>query len=446
MMAIRDIVTRRDIRSFILESWSVSWPMILIMFFEFLVSLVDIFIAGRVGKEIQATYGFVIQIYFVFIIMGSALSIGTVAVIARLFTSGDGRSFSQAVTSTSIISCIVGGIFGIGGIIFTPEIISIVNIPSPLKPLAIPLGRIYAAGLVFHYVLITTNSILRASKRVKTSLITMAIVCAINIGGNFFFVFHTPLGYKGIALSTAVSVFIGSIINLWHIRKFTTTVKEFSLTIVKKIVNIGWPSGVLQVSWQLHSMVLFLILSTLPYHSVEVLAALTAGIRIESAIFLPAIAFNMANSVIVGNLLGEGKRDDAFRAGIVTALLGMAVVVIITVIVMVHARWIAAHLSTNEVVVNETVKYLYIIMLSEPCMALWVIFGGGLNGAGDTRSVMKNVVLTLWLVRIPLSYLFVVHLGYGAPSVWWVMNLSQFLMALFMVRRYVQKKWFMISP
>lgn len=269
----------------------------------------------------------------------------------------------------------------------------------------------------------------------------MAIVCVVNMGLNFFFVFHTPLGYKGIALSMVLSVFMGSIINVFRIRKFMVPGKEFSLEILKRIVSIGWPSGLLQISWQLHSMVLFLILSTLPRNSIEILAALTTGTRIESAIFLPAMAFNMANGVIVGNLLGEEKKEDAFRAGIVTALLGITIVVVLTAIVMVNARWIASHLSNNELVINETVKYLYIVMLSEPFMALWVILSGGLNGAGDTKGVMMVVALTLWLVRIPLGYLFIVVLGYGAASLWWVMNLSQFLMSLFMTHRYMRKKW-----
>jgi Na+-driven multidrug efflux pump len=188
-------------------------------------------------------------------------------------------------------------------------------------------------------------------------------------------------------------------------------------------------------------MVIFLILSALPEHNVEVLAALSVGIRIESAIFLPAIAFNMANAVIVGNLLGEKRKEDAFRAGIITALMGAIIVILLTIVVILNARWIASLLSTNDVVIAESIKYLYISMLSEPFMVLWVILGGALNGAGDTRGVMVIVALNLWLVRIPLSYIFVVVFGFGAVSVWWVMNLSQFLMALFMTRRYLKRKW-----
>jgi len=45
------------------------------MFFEFLIGLTDVYIAGKVSKEIQATYGFVIPLYFIFIVIGNALTV-----------------------------------------------------------------------------------------------------------------------------------------------------------------------------------------------------------------------------------------------------------------------------------------------------------------------------------------------------------------------------------
>ncbi len=49
-----------DIACFVSRSWQVSWPMTLIMFFEFLISLTDVYFAGRISKEVQAADGFVI--------------------------------------------------------------------------------------------------------------------------------------------------------------------------------------------------------------------------------------------------------------------------------------------------------------------------------------------------------------------------------------------------
>jgi MATE family multidrug resistance protein len=432
-------------RSYIFRSWSVSWPMTLMMFFEFLIGLTDVYIAGRVGKEVQATYGFVIQLYFILIVIANSLTVGTVSVVSKLFTSDRKEELSETIFSSTVVAAVAGIVLAAAGIFLSPLIIKILNIPEDLKPLSLPFIHIYAIGLLFHYLLINSNGILRSCNMVKKSLRTMTLVCIINIALNFFFVFHTPLSFRGIALATASSVFIGSMLNLRYVGRMMTGIRRFSPGPIKKMISIGWPIGFLQVLWQLSSMALFLILSSLPEHRVEILAALTTGLRIESAIYLPAFALNMANAVIVGNLLGEKKETEALKSGIVTAGIGVGIVTVMVVAVILNARWIASFLSHDEIVIRESVKYIYISMISEPFMAWGLILAGGLNGAGDTKSVLMRVAFSVWLVRIPLSYLCVVLLGFGAVSVWWSMNLSQFIQAILLSRRYFSKEWCKIS-
>ena len=440
-MKLPILFKREEIGSYIYRTWSVSWPLTLIMVFEFLIGLTDVYIAGKVSKEIQATYGFVIQLYFIFIVIANALTVGTVSIISRLYTSGDKAELSKAVFSSMIASAGAGMVLAAMGILFSQEIIRFLNIPEELKHLAMPFIEIYAMGLLFHYLLINGNGILRSCQSVKKSLETMALVCAINITLNFFLVFHTSLSFRGIAAATALSVFIGSMINLVFVRKVMTGVKNISMVMVKKMIHIGWPIGLLQVLWQLSSMVLFLILSALPENRVEILAALTTGLRVESVIYLPVFGFNMANAVIVGNLLGEKRKEDAFRSGFITAAIGVLIVTIMVIAVIMNARWITSFLSSNEIVIRESMKYIYISMISEPFMAWGIILGGGLNGAGDTKSVMIRVALSVWLVRIPLSYILVVLFGFGPASVWWSMNISQFVQAFLMSKRYFSKGW-----
>jgi putative MATE family efflux protein len=419
----------------------VSWPLTLIMVFEFLIGLTDVYIAGKVSKEIQATYGFVIQLYFILIVIANALTVGTVSVVSRLYSSGDKTELTKAVFSSLVTAVGAGIVLAVTGIFLSPGMIRLLNIPKELKQFAIPFIEIYALGLIFHYLLINCNGILRSCQMVKRSLKTMALVCVINIALNFFLVFHTSLSFKGIAAATASSVFIGSMINLAYVRKVMIGEKNFSINMVKKMVGIGWPIGMLQVLWQLSSMVLFLILSALPEHRVEILAALTTGLRIESVIYLPVFGFNMANAVIVGNLLGEKRKEDVFRSGFITAAIGVLIVTMMVIAVILNARWIASFLSDNEIVIRESMKYIYVSMISEPFMAWGIILGGGLNGAGDTKSVMIRVALSVWFVRIPLSYIFVVFFGFGPISVWWSMNISQFVQAFLMSKRYFDREW-----
>jgi putative MATE family efflux protein len=415
--------------------------MTLIMLFDFVIGLTDVYIAGKVSKEIQATYGFVIQLYFILIVIANALTVGTVSVVSRLYTSRNRDDLTHAIFSSLMTAAGAGCVLVFGGVLLSPEIIRFVNIPEELKTLAVPFVEIYSVGLLFHYVLINSHGILRSCDRVKDSLRTQVLVCALNIGLNFFLVFHTSMGFRGIAAASASSVLVGSMVNLWKIKSLLPGTRKFSLNLTKRMITIGWPIGLLQALWQASSMVLFLILSALPEHQVEILAALTTGLRIESAIYLPVFGFNMANAVIVGNLLGERKQVGAFRGGLVTAGIGVLIVTVMVIGVMLNARWITTLLSSNETVVKESMKYIYISMISEPFMAWGVILSGGLNGAGDTRSVLLRIALSVWLVRIPLSYLFVVFFGFGAVSVWWAMNISQFVQAFAISVRYLNKEW-----
>ncbi len=441
MQNLMALFKRENVRVYISRSWEVAWPMTLIMLYEFLIGLTDVYVAGRVGKDIQASYGFVIQQYFILIVIANALTVGTVSVVSRLFTSVNKDQLSDAIFSALLSSAAAGIVLAGLGYALAPWIIGLLNIPSELKALSVPFIRIYAAGLLFHYVLINSNGVLRSCGMIKASLKTMTTVCLVNIALNLFLVFQTSLGYRGIAVATASAVCVGSVMNLRYIGILLTGPRRFSQVLVKRMINIGWPMGALQILWQLGSVVLFLILSMLPEHQVEVLAALTTGLRLESVIFLPAFAFNMANAVIVGNCLGEGKPDDAYKSGLVTMGIGVGRVSALSLLVILNAGWIVPYLSHNEIVITATIWYIYINMIGEPVMASGVILGGGLSGAGDTRSVLTRIALSVWIVRVPLCYLFVVLLGFGPVSVWWAMNVSQVVQAFLIYRRYASRVW-----
>ena len=428
-------------RQLIRASWAIAGPMTVIMLFEFAIAFTDVFIAGRIGKEVQAAYGLVTQIYFIFTILGNAFTAGTVAVVSRLSADREGRDYSTALI-TSLAGTLAAGLaLGAAGIAFSPGIIRMLNVPDEIKPFAVPLISIFAAALLFQYILINTNGLLRASGRVRQSLVTMSIVCVVNVVLNFLLTFHTSLSFRGIALSTALAVALGAFINLARFRGVLTRRLAPARDMLKKMAVIGWPIGVLQILWQTASAVLFLIMSRLPENRVEVMAAFTNGLRIESIIFLPAYAFNMANAVIVGAYLGKKDRDHAFRGGMATAALGVGIVTLLTGAVLLNARWVAHLLSPNPAVERETIRYLYIAFLSEPLMAWGVILAGGLSGAGDTRSNMLIVALSVWLVRIPSAYLFGVVLGFGPAAVWWAMNASIVSQTFFMTRRFLRKRW-----
>ena len=114
---------------------------------------------------------------------------------------------------------------------------------------------------------------------------------------------------------------------------------------------------------------------------------------------------------------------------------------IMALIIFVLAEKIAAVFTSDPAVLAETVRYLRFNMLSEPFMALSVVLGGGLQGAGDTKGTMWIVGTAMWLIRLPLAFLLALVLGYGATGVWIAMIVSMFIQGILMVRRFHGGKW-----
>lgn len=430
----------KNVMPLIKSSWKMSWPMMVMMVFEFLISMTDIYIAGLYGKEVKAATGLASQVYALFIMTGHALTIGAVSILSRLYTSEDKNLFKSAVFTSVTSAFSFGVIICIIGILFSKQIATLLNAENQVKEYASTLIKIYFLGIIFHMTLINMNGVLRSCKRVIITMGVMVFAAILNIILLLYFYNFTDIGFKGIAISTAISLSAASIINIIIMYRIIDKVYIFSINILKQILSIGWPGGIVSLSWQFGGTALYAILGMLTY-STEIMAAYATGLRIESAIFMPAFAFNMANAVIVGNLMGEKKFDEAYKNGFVTAFISMSIVTVMMSVIILFARPIAEMLEPNKAVVPEIIKYLYICMIAEPFIALNLAMNGALNGAGDTKATMRYAILNVWVLRLPLAYILGIFLGFGATGIWWALNMGFFMQVILSTRRFMSKKW-----
>jgi putative MATE family efflux protein len=424
--------------------------MVVIMLLNFLVGLTDVYVAGLIGPDVQAAVGFVGQLYFLVIIIANALSIGTVAMAARAFGARDERRALHVARQSLIFSLIVASGLTLVGYLFSAEIIAAAGFPDTIREIGEDFLRIFVLALGPNYILIVSNAVFRASGEVKRILLTMVLVSVLNVAAVFALVFglfsFPGLGYRGIALATALSVAAGMVVNLCQFttgrwRSIYAAEHGLSLQTIRQIVSLGWPAALLQIAWNAGSIVLYTILSRLGDTSITALASITNGLRLEAVIYLPAFAMNMASSVLIGQNLGAGKPDRAERLGWKVATAGVLVVSTMALPVFVWAEEFAGLVARSPGVIAETARYLRINMLSEPFMALSAILGGCLQGAGDTRGAMWVIAVAMWLVRLPLAYVLALTLGYGAAGVWVAMVISMCVQGLLMAFRFRRGRW-----
>lgn len=433
-----------------LSIWQLSWPMLLVMIFNFIVGMTDVYVAGLISPEVQAVVGFVSQIFFLNVIVANAISIGTIALIARSAGAGDLHGAVKIARQSLIFGVLAAGLLMAAGLVFYRQIIAIAGFPKDIQPIAWRFVRIFAMSLGPNYVLIISNAVFRASGEVRKVLFTMFLVSVLNIAGNFLLVFGLPplpgFGYAGIALATAVSVTAGMIVNFFLLARgrwkaiFKAPV-DISGAVIIRIFKLSWPAALLQIAWNAGSIVLYNILGRLGSASIAALASLTNGLRIEAVIYLPAFALNMAAAVLVGQNLGAKDPARAAEVGWKMASSGAALVSLMAVIIFIKAGSLASSISADPSVIKGTAMYLRFNMVSEPFMALSAILGGGLQGAGDTRGTMRIIIIAMWIIRLPLSWFFALGLGYGAQGVWTAMVASMIIQGILMAYRFHRGLW-----
>jgi Na+-driven multidrug efflux pump len=92
-------------------------------------------------------------------------------------------------------------------------------------------------------------------------------------------------------------------------------------------------------------------------------------------------------------------------------------------------------------IVRVGAQSLMVIAFAQPFQAIGFVLAGALRGAGDTRWPMYSTAIAMWVVRLPLAYLFAITLDLGLPGVFMAMTLDTFILMSLNLWRYRQGKW-----
>ncbi len=431
--------------------WRLAWPQILTMFLYFLIGLADVYVAGRLGREVQASMGMLTQAMFFFMVLATAVANGAVAAVSQSLGAGrPARAMRYVGLSLALGGAMSLGILGFG--LATRDLfVSLLRVPAAMHE---PFGYILDVFLLLlpiHYLFIISNAVFRAKKQVMAPLVGWGLAAVVNVIGDFGLglgLWGLPdMGYRGLAWSTFAALSAGLAFNLTLLRR-----EGFlSLSAIPPwrwmrrgfpyLFKVAWPSGLMQIVWHSGYLVLYGITASLPVGSVEALAGMAVGVRIESILFLPPMAFNFTAGILVGHSLGAGKPGQAKRTGYRVALLGTALAVVLGAALWPFLDQATGLLAGEEAVRLQAVSYLRYNILAIPFTVSGLILIGALAGAGATLYNMAVTGPSIWLVRLPLA-LVLGHVVLGrAEGVWMAMLASQAVQASAMLYVYHFKDW-----
>jgi putative MATE family efflux protein len=198
--------------------------------------------------------------------------------------------------------------------------------------------------------------------------------------------------------------------------------KRISLdgSILRHMLRIGLPSAVQQTLIALGIMALARIVNGF---GADAIAAYTAAGRLDAFAIMPAMNFAMAISVFVGqNVAAQqpGRVREGYRA---TLLLSGAFSVGVSIAMVLFRHELIGLFNSDPAVVHIGSRYLLIVSSAYVVLSTMFVTNGLFRGAGDAIAPMAITLVSLWVIRIPVSILLSGPLGtdgiwLGAPVAW----------------------------
>ena len=355
-----------------------------------------------------------------------ALSIGAMALVARAYGEGN-EAQAKRMTGQAI----------------TLSVVFAVVCMAALFPLAEPFLRLLIAdeevirqGALYIHIILSTSilafplqvmtGIMRATGDTRTPMYITLIMNALNIALAAALIFGfapIPALYIagagwGAALARAAGGLMALYVMVAGLSRLRMKLREMVVWDwgdVKRIWKIALPSIIDSVIQRVGFITFTGIVASL---GTVVVAANQIANTIESLSFLPAWGFSIAAGTIVGQALGARNAPIAELATRRSMLLAVSAMSAAGVLFVIFGGDIARSFGATGDVLALATLAIQLAAIEQPFMALQMIYGGALRGAGDTRSPMIVSLVGVIFFRITAVYLLAVVLQGGLAGVW----------------------------
>lgn len=440
------IIKDKQLRSTILRT---ALPAMMEMILYMLIGVVDVAIVGRLGAAPLAAVGLGAEIFFGVVLILEALGIGSSVLVAQAKGAGRMDRAGQVASQTVLLGLLIGILMGFLGVVYADAIVGLFQVESSVYALAVNYLRITFWVLPTVLIFTMIASIYRGLGRTDIPMYMALVVNIINCAGCYLLVYgkfgFPQLGVAGAALATSFAHVIGFIIasallftgqaqlNVhWH------WMKRIRWSIIKDIFCLGLPSFGEQLFNNLSIMVsVYLIVFT----GTVSFAAHQVGITVESLSYMPGFGIAIAATSLVGQSVGARDKKQLLRVARGSFEMAILFMGSLGILFALLPYQIAALFTNDPAIIAIAGLLLRIASLEQITIALTMVLGGILKGAGDTRTPMLIIVLCTWAYRIPLTYLIIHVLNLPIQYVWMVFVSDWFIRAVIFIMVYRKKNW-----
>ncbi|MBI5996619.1 MATE family efflux transporter [Clostridium perfringens] len=430
--------------------FSIALPIAVQNLITFMVSMVDTLMVGALGEIQLSAVSIANNLFFVLTILMFGLAGGSNIMISQYWGKGNIKTIHKILAIMYRVCLLITGIFIFIAVFLPKYFMGIFTTDKAVIEFGASYLRIVCIGYLFYSITNCTIMMLRSVKTVSISIIVYTASLVVNSILNWILIFGNlgapELGIRGAAIATVcarITEFSIVLIFMFIYERKIGLKLEHLLKLDKEILKdyVGLCTPVLcnELLWAIGASMISVIVGRM---GTEVVAA--NSINGVAHQFVTVFIFGMSNAtaVIIGNTIGEGKKEKAkeyaYSIGVFSVVMGCISGLMILLIKPFVVNFYNVSYST-KLIAMEIMTVTSGIIVFQSLASNFMM--GVLRGGGDAKFVLINDLIFMWIVAIPGGFFVAFVLELPVSLVFLVIKCDEILKSLTSVYRVISGKW-----
>ncbi len=435
--------------------WHLAWPTMVQNVIGGLQGIIDQAMVGNfVGHTGNAAIGVSLQIFILVIVFVASVFTGMGVLVARFAGANEIDKVNRSVYQAFLVALILAvGVMAPLGYWLAPMLLSLINAAPEVQVEALPYIRIqfvFSFGMLMFFMF---SGALRAAGDAKTPMRLGIFMTALNIVLNVVLIRGLgpipAFGTTGAAMGTAIASGITGILFMWLlfsnrlVIQFTRSMSfRPDRVIIRQLFKFGLPAGIQGIAMNLGGVLMLRYIGSLRY-SAEAQAAYSVGYtELFSLITWTSVGLMGATAAVAGQNLGAGYPDRSAKSAQVASMIGFGVASVMGLAFYTIPGPLLAVFGMNDgVVLDLAVELLGDLAVSGVFVSVALVYTGGLQGTGDTRSPLYISIVSQVILPLGICAGIQATSGLESHNVWFAILIGHMSRCGLSVVRFRQGKW-----
>jgi putative MATE family efflux protein len=413
-------------------------------------NMLGVIFVGQKGDAAVAAVGLAGQIAFLLNLVHFGIISGAAMFTAQFWGKRDIPNLRRVLGLCLMLAIAASLIFFTLSQLLPAQILSIYS----KDPVVVELGtgyiRIFSWTFLFFAITFSYALVMRSTGDVRTptaisvgALLISTVLSYALIFGKFGL---PELGIQGAAVAAVIARFLEcvTLLTIIYTRQspVAASLREltgFDRVFFGRVIKPMWPVILNELFWSLGITTYNIIYGRMGTQSY---AAINIVSTIEQVAFVVFIGISNATSVLVGNRIGAGQEDEAYRYAGRSLGIGVVGGMLLGVLLqLVKAPVLSLYNVSPEVIQNAG------SLINVVTFFLWVRVNnmttvvGILRAGGDTRFSLFLDGIIIWIVGVPMAYLGAFVLDFPVYLVYLCAMSEEAAKWVLGINRYFSRKW-----